>query len=189
MPQDVKEMLGLPVEDAKKKRIRSRSETRQGKQNETPRVKKPSVMSKSKSRECIFPPSLEEKFDQQDKRNKISAFLSKQKEVGPTPAVQAKNKAVIDALTEKITPAQPPPDAEPGSPRPKLNLADVIIAAAAAKTVKLKSTGKHNITKAKPNALRVFLLRGSSSPIIRRSGTEALQENHDPLPKRRVGGL
>ena len=196
MPQDVKEMLGLPVEDAKKKRIRSRSETGQGKQNETPRVKNPSKMSKSKSRERISPPSLEEKFDQQDKRNKISAFLSKQKEAGPfqgplpkSPAVQAKNKAVIDALTEKITPAQPPPDAEPGSPRPKLNLADVIIAAAAAKTVKLKSTGKHNITKAKPNTLRVFLLRGSSSPIIRRSGTEALQENHDPLPERRVGGL
>ena len=196
MPQDVKEMLGLPVEDEKKKRIRSRSETRQGKQNETPKVKKPSVMSKSKSRERVFPPSLEEKFDQQDKRNKISAFLSKQKEAGPSqallpksPAVQAKNKAVIDALTEKITPAQPPPDAEPDSPRPKLNLADVIIAAAAAKTVKLKSTGKHNITKAKPNTLHLFLYRGSSSSIIRRSGTEALQANPDPLPKRRVGWL
>ena len=196
MPQDVKEMLGLPVEDAKKKRIRSRSETGQGKQNETPRVKNPSKMSKPKSRERIFPPSLEEKFDQQDKRNEISAFLSKQKEAGPSqaplpksPAVQAKNKAVIDALTEKITPAQPPPDAEPGSPRPKLNLADVIIAAAAAKTVKLKSTGKHNISNAKPNSFHLFLFRGSSSPIIRRSGTEALQENHDPLPKRRVGGL
>jgi hypothetical protein len=83
MPQDVKEMLGLPVDDAKKKRIRSSSETRQGKQNETLKVKKPSVMSKTKSRERIFPPSLEEKFDQQDKRNKISAFLSKQKEAGP----------------------------------------------------------------------------------------------------------
>ena len=46
MPQDVKEMLGLPVEDAKKKRIRSRSETGQGKQNETPKVKNPSKMSK-----------------------------------------------------------------------------------------------------------------------------------------------
>ena len=144
MPEDVKEMLGLQVE----RRNRSRSETRSANRSETPAVKIPSVVSKAKSKDQIIPPSLEEKFDQQDKRNKISAFLNTRKEAGPStaplpksPSVKAKNKAIIDALKDKITPAQPPPDAEPGSPGPKLRLSDVIIAAAAAKTVKLKSEG------------------------------------------------
>ena len=147
MPQDVKDMLGLPVEKGKKKIKRSKSEARSGKPNPIPIVKSPARVPKSKSRDQLIPPSLKEKFDQQEKRNVISTFLNTRKEAAQlpkSPAVKAKNKAIIDALTEKITPAQPPPDAEPGSPGPKLNLADVIIAAAAAKTVKLKSTGINN---------------------------------------------
>ena len=150
MPLDVKDMLGLPVLEGRKKKKRSTSETRSVKPSPIAVVKRPAKVVQSKVKEQFVSPSLDERFDQQAKRNMISAYLNIHKESIPsqplvpkTPTMKEKNKAVIDALKDKITPAQPPPDAEPGSPGPKLNLADVIIAAAAAKTVKLKGKGIH----------------------------------------------
>ena len=146
MPEDVRNMLGLPIDPAKKRKIRSKSESRPGDQNLFPSVKKSPDIRKAKSKDQIIPPSLQEKFDQQEKRTRIKEFLDTCKEGASSqksPALKAKNKAVIDALTEKIPPAQPPADAALDSPGPKLKLADVIIAAAAAKTVKLKSEGKN----------------------------------------------
>ena len=145
MPNDVKDMLGLPVEEPKIKKKRSKSETRSPPISS---LKSPSRLLKPKAKAKIVPPTLDQKFDHQAKRNMIDTFLNTKRDSSPSkslvpksPSIREKNKAVIDALTEKITPAQPPPDAEPGTPGPKLNLADVIIAAAAAKTVKLKGTG------------------------------------------------
>ena len=145
MPDDVKNMLGLPVDPAKKRKVRSKSETRPEDQNSVSSIKKAPDIRKAKSKDQIIPPSLKEKFDQQEKRTRIKEFLDTCKDgasAPKSPALKAKNKAIIDALTEKIPPAQPPPDAALDSPGPRLKLADVIIAAAAAKTVKLKSEGK-----------------------------------------------
>ena len=92
-------------------------------------------MSSSSQQDLRPAPSLSEKFAQQDKRNQLSVFLAKTKEApggGSSPEKQPGEGG--DA---------PPPTPAP-DPSKKLSMADIIIAAAAAKTVKLKSQGGKN---------------------------------------------
>ena len=107
----------------------------------TPKHKK---VSSSSQQDLRPPPSLSEKFAQQDKRNQLSAFLGKTKEAtGGQSSPQKQTGETGDVLQDK-SPAPPPPD-----PPKKLNMADIIIAAAAAKTVKLKSQGEKYISMKK----------------------------------------
>ena len=78
-------------------------------------------------------PSLAEKFAQQEKRKQMSVFLDKARQVS-SPQMKTEGETSKD---EK--PPDPHPD--PNTPRKKLAMSDIIIAAAAAKTVKLKSQG------------------------------------------------
>ena len=95
---------------------------------------------KAKSQQDIYYSlTVEEKFAQQAKRNQIDAFLKK-----PSSSRGRERKLSVTSATliDNIPPASPPPDpAEGGSVPNKINMADVIIAAAAAKTVKLKTAG------------------------------------------------
>ena len=105
----------------------------------TPKHKK---VSSSSQQDLRPPPSLSEKFAQQDKRNQLSAFLGKTKEA--TGGQSSQLGETGDVLQDKSPPSPPPPD-----PPKKLNMADIIIAAAAAKTVKLKSQGEKYISMKK----------------------------------------
>ncbi len=152
MPDDVKEMLGLPISDELK---RSKSEPRSPKKlnnlnvnvkggEKSPRIKSP---KKAKStHEIFFPPSVAEKFEQQEKRNQIDAFLNKSRSTlrskdSATPVKRKLSDASL-SLVDKIPPVNPPSEISDENVPTKLSLADVIIAAAAAKTVKLKSKGR-----------------------------------------------
>ena len=89
-------------------------------------------------------PSLSEKFEQQKKRLQINQFLDKAKKVGDNVARSgspAPDKTL--AMVDNITKAKPPEMASPG--RSSISLADITIAAAAAKTVKLKSKGEAQV--------------------------------------------
>ena len=147
MPADVKEMLGVPSERETKRSSRSKSETRSVKANDNQNPKSPSKISRSKSKDNFVPPSLKERFDQEEKRSRINQFLNRNIESTSQTQSKVKKNPVFDALSEQIPAALPPPDIPPGSSKPKINLADVIIAAAAAKTVKLKSTGNKKLIK------------------------------------------
>ena len=152
MPDDVKEMLGLPITDEVK---RSKPEPRSPKKlnnlknvvkggEKSPRTKSP---KKAKStHEIFFPPSVAEKFEQQEKRNQMDAFLNKSRSTlrskdSATPVKRKLSDASL-SLVDKIPPVNPPSEISDENVPTKLSLADVIIAAAAAKTVKLKSKGK-----------------------------------------------
>ena len=121
----------------------------------TPKHKK---VSSSSQQDLRPPPSLSEKFAQQDKRNQLSAFLGKTKEAtGGQSSPQKPTGETGDVSHDKSPPPPPPPD-----PPKKLNMADIIIAAAAAKTVKLKSQGEKYISMKKATvsscSQRKFLL-------------------------------
>ena len=153
MPDDVKEMLGLPISD-KDKDKRSKSEPRtpnksnilssSSKGRQKSAIKSP---KKAKSaQEIFFPPSVAQKFEQQEKRNKIDAFLNKSRSSlrskDPATPVRRKLSDASLSLVDKIPPLDPPSENLNENITSKLSLADVIIAAAAAKTVKLKSKGR-----------------------------------------------
>ena len=155
MPDDVKEMLGLPVID-KTKRSKSEPRTPTKTKNDlssnsklrqkSPTTKKSPQKAKS-THEIFYPPSVAEKFEQQEKRNQIDAFLNKSRSsLRSNDSAPVKSKKLSDvslSLVDKIPPVDPPSETVTENiPTTKLNLADVIIAAAAAKTVKLKSKGK-----------------------------------------------
>ena len=90
----------------------------------------PKHQKQSKSEQDLRPtPTLSEKFAQQDKRDKINVFLGKAKESISGSPMKQKDGGV-------------PSDNQPNPPK-KLSMADIIIAASAAKTVKLKSRGRN----------------------------------------------
>ena len=135
MPDDVKEMLGLPIQ-RKKKTLRASSEPRSPRNLRTPQQSpsKKRPVEKQKSKQDIFAPvSVSEKFAQQEKRQQMDAFFAKSKKEGDSKKISVSKEKEGDSATDVI----PPPAATSG----KLDLADVIIAAAAAKTVKLKGKG------------------------------------------------
>ena len=145
MPDDVRDMLGLPTQKEAERQKRSRSESRSPRGSArtarpktllTPKHKKVSSSSQQDLRPA---PSLSEKFAQQDKRNQLSVFLGKTKE---TPGGQTSPRKQSGDGGD-VPPDNPPP---PSDPPKKLNMADIIIAAAAAKTVKLKTQGEENIS-------------------------------------------
>ena len=152
MPDDVKEMLGLPISDKDK---RSKSEPRTPNKSNIlslsskGRQKSATIKSPKKAKsaqEIFFPPSVTQKFEQQEKRNQIDAFLNKSRSSlrSKDPATPTRRK-LSDAslsLVDKIPPLDPPSENLNENITSKLSLADVIIAAAAAKTVKLKSKGR-----------------------------------------------
>ena len=150
MPDDVKEMLGLPIDDKVK---RSKSEPRTPRKSNnlnlnSPRRQKSPDKSPKKAKsthEIFFPPSVAEKFEQQEKRNQMDAFLNKSRtslrsKDSATPVKRKLSDASL-SLVDKIPPVNPPSEIPDDNVTTKLSLADVIIAAAAAKTVKLKSKG------------------------------------------------
>ena len=152
MPDDVKEMMGLPIKDKNK---RSKSEPRTPRKSNNLNVstskdkpKSPTKKSSPKSKsthDIFFPPSVAEKFEQQEKRNQIVAYLNKSRSTlrskdTATPVKRKLSEASL-CLVDKISPVDPPPETFNENVPIKLSLADVIIAAAAAKTVKLKTTG------------------------------------------------
>ena len=153
MPDEVREMLGLPVTSDQAKR--SKSEPRTPKKsnnvslNSKVRQKSPTVKSPQKAKstqEIFFPPSVAEKFEQQEKRNQIDAFLNKSRSSlrskDPVTPVRRKLSDASLSLVDNIPPVDPPSENLNENITTKLSLADVIIAAAAAKTVKLKSKGE-----------------------------------------------
>ena len=72
---------------------------------------------------------MKEKFEEEAKRQAVANYLASPQRMG-----------MVDKALSGITPAKPPDDAEPGSAwGAKLKLTDVIIAATAAKAVKMKS--------------------------------------------------
>ena len=134
MPEDVKEMLGLQ-ETSVIKSPRGRSKKKH--------VISQEVVKKPKS---INPPTVKEKFEQHAKRKVIDEYLNTPKKrplpVGecPIPFRQKSAKeqqiSVINVMKNKIPSSQPSPESSP-----KHDLSDVIIAAAAAKMVKLNPAG------------------------------------------------
>ena len=144
MPDDVKEMLGLPVQSTKRaSTLRSSSEPRSPRTvlSSHPSPSKKRQLEKQRSKQDIFvTASVSEKFAQQEKRNQMDAFFAKSKKEYQS----AENKKVsvtnnsgnVDEGEKKDS------DLSRGQSSSKFDLADVIIAAAAAKTVKLKSKGK-----------------------------------------------
>ena len=152
MPDDVREMLGLPIREKDK---RSQSEPRTPKKSNNlslsskGRQKSATIKSPKKAKstqEIFFPPSVEEKFEQQKKRNQIDVFLNKSRSSlrskDPATPVRRKLSDASLSLVDKIPPLDPPSENLNENITSKLSLADVIIAAAAAKTVKLKSKGR-----------------------------------------------
>ena len=159
MPDDVRDMLGLPTQKEVERQKRSRSEPRspRGSAKSVRRIifflvdtiwlqvrpktlltPKHKNVSSSSQQDLRPTPSLSEKFAQQDKRNQLSAFLGKTKEAtGGEISPQKQPGEGGDVAPDKTAPPPPPSD-----PPKKLNMADIIIAAAAAKTVKLKSQGE-----------------------------------------------
>ena len=144
MPDDVKEMLGLPVQRTKRtSSLRSSSEPRSPRtvlsSQASPSKKR--QLEKQRSKQDIFvTASVSEKFAQQEKRNQIDAFFAKSKkedQSSENKKVSVTNNSVNVDEGEKKD-----PDLSRGQSSSKFDLADVIIAAAAAKTVKLKSKGK-----------------------------------------------
>ena len=89
-------------------------------------------------------PSLSEKFEQQKKRIQINQFLDKATKVENNVARNG-SPAPDRTLTmvDNIKKARPPEMASPS--RSSISLADITIAAAAAKTVKLKSKGEARV--------------------------------------------
>ena len=118
------------------------------------------VKKANSAKEIFHPPSLTEKFAQQEKRNQIDSFLNKTKPTGSssklntpaktaesssklnTPSKPSSRRVSLASLTDNIAKVDPPPETTDENISNKISLADVIIAAAAAKTVKLKSKGK-----------------------------------------------
>ena len=147
MPDDVRDMLGLPTQKEAEKQKRSRSEPRSPRGSaRTVRPKtlltpKHSKVSSSSQQDLRPAPSLSEKFAQQDRRNQLSVFLGKTKEAPGGQSSPQKQPGEGGDVPPDNAPAPPPPD-----PPKKLNMADIIIAAAAAKTVKLKTQGEENIS-------------------------------------------
>ena len=86
-----------------------------------------------------------EKFAQQEKTNQIDAFLNKNKLKGGNDTTTSKQSTPIKSRRTSLTSQSIPPatdhEATDVNKPTKVNLADVIIAAAAAKTVKLKTKG------------------------------------------------
>ena len=122
----------------------------------------------SSSQQDLRPtPTLSEKFAQQDKRNQLSAFLSKTKEVPGGPRSPQKQPDVGGDVPPDDPPAPPPPE-----PPKKLSMADIIIAASAAKTVKLKTKGEENISMMK--ILSLFLLAEEVPPPTKNDEAERL---------------
>ena len=153
MPDEVREMLGLPVTSDQAKRSKSEPRTPKKSNNVSlnPKVrqKSPTIKSPQKAKstqEIFFPPSVAEKFEQQEKRNQIDAFLNKSRtslrSKDPATPVRRKLSDASLSLVDKIPPVDPPSENLNENITTKLSLADVIIAAAAAKTVKLKSKGE-----------------------------------------------
>ena len=147
MPDDVKEMLGLPIAGDKAKRSKSEPRTPRKSNNlnlNSPRRRTSPKKAKS-THEIFFPPSVAEKFEQQGKRNQMDAFLNKSRSTlrskdSATPVKRKLSDASL-SLVDNIPPVSPPSEILDENVTTKLSLADVIIAAAAAKTVKLKSKG------------------------------------------------
>ena len=153
MPDEVREMLGLPVTSDQAKRSKSEPRTPKKSNNVSlnykVRQKSPTVKSPQKAKstqEIFFPPSVAEKFEQQEKRNQIDAFLNKSRSSlrskDPATPVRRKLSDASLSLVDNIPPVDPPSENLNENITTKLSLADVIIAAAAAKTVKLKSKGE-----------------------------------------------
>ena len=72
-------------------------------------------------------PTVREKFEEEAKRNAVASFLASPRRTG-----------MVEKALTSITPAKPPGEGEEGATA-KLSLAEVIIAASAAKAVKMKS--------------------------------------------------
>ena len=138
MPEDVKSMLGYPSQE-KIRKTRHLSRETVGPQTRHPR----------RSRESSAPPpTVKKKFEEHDKRKVIDQFLkSPKKSSVPLDNVPLRLQTARERKLTVVN-AMRSPDKKASSSSlvtadlpPKPGLSDVIIAAAAAKMVKLDPTG------------------------------------------------
>ena len=122
MPSDVRDML-LSVPGTPRARHRPKSL----KAPETPVRPQQGGKEKAVEPKKGPPPTIKMKFEEEAKRQAVAAYLASPK----------RQTMVSDALSS-IKPSQPPEEGEP-SQSSKLSMTEVIVAAAAAKAVKMKS--------------------------------------------------
>ena len=133
MPSDVRDMLIVPGSQARLSPRRKPTSPRKSpilslKKPSTP-IKETRSSSAKESKKTLPAPSVKEKFEEEAKRQAVANYLASPLRMG-----------MVDKALSSITPSKPPEDTEPGSPwGAKLKLTDVIIAASAAKAVKMKS--------------------------------------------------
>ena len=129
MPSDVRDMLIVPGSQA---RLSPRRKPSSPKKSPILSLKKPPTPLKERgsAKEKPLPaPTVKEKFEEEAKRQAVANYLA-----------SPRRMSMVDKALSDITPSKPPDDAEPGSAwGAKLKLTDVIIAATAAKAVKMKS--------------------------------------------------
>ena len=142
MPEDVKEMLGIRMQE------KSVTNTPRGRSKRKSKHEKTSpVLKTKKEKVMIRQHTVKEKIDQQAKRKVIDEFLNTPKkrlvstETCPIPfRLQSAKEQKISVL--KMLSATPAPaTTSQEKPPNKQELSDVIIAAAAAKMVKLDPEG------------------------------------------------
>ena len=142
MPEDVKEMLGLKTQEQKQPKIEKTKPKHPLQQKSTFKSTTP---KKLKGKETTRQHSVKEKFEHENKRKVIDDYLNTPKKRLPTCPIPFRQKSakeqkisVLNMLSDSasVTPK------ESVSPTPqRLDLSDVIIAAAAAKMVKLNPEG------------------------------------------------
>ena len=147
MPEDVKEMLGINTQDTKQvKSSRGRSKTKLKPE------KSPPVVKKKREKEFLRSHTVKEKFEQQAKRKVIDEYLNTPKkrllrtETCPIPFRQKSAKEQKISVLKLISDTVPPSNPSQESTH-KHDFSDVIIAAAAAKMVKLDSEGFVSLLK------------------------------------------
>jgi hypothetical protein len=147
MPEDVREMLGMNAQETNQvKSSRGRSKTKLKPETSPP------VAKKKREKEFLRPHTVKEKFEQQAKRKVIDEYLNTPKkrllktETCPIPFRQKSAKEQKISVLKLISDTVPPSNPSSESTQ-KHDLSDIIIAAAAAKMVKLDSEGCASLLK------------------------------------------
>ena len=142
MPEDVKEMLGISLQE------KSVTNTPRGRPKRKSKHEKMSPVLKTKKEKVqIRQHTVKEKIDQQAKRKVIDEFLNTPKkrlvstETCPIPFRQQSAKEQKISVLKMLSTTSAPANTMPERPPNKQELSDVIIAAAAAKMVKLDPEG------------------------------------------------
>ena len=149
MPEDVKSMLGRGSSTTQSRRETLKSLKTRHLSRET--VSTPKRLTRGTRDSSAPPPSVKRKFEEHDKRKVISEFLRSPKKssvnLENVPLrLQTTRERKLTVVNAMRSPAKNLPPVSP-APAPSLDLpakpdmADIIIAAAAAKMVKLDPTG------------------------------------------------